>query len=67
MINRKKMAASTRGAQGAGNAQCTGSVMTRAAIENETKIEELKAKFASNVISMDSFICGLSGHTNLLA
>ena len=41
--------------------------MTRAAIEKDTRIEELKAKFANNVISMDSFICGLSGHTNLLA
>ena len=42
-------------------------VRSRAAIEKDTKIEELKAKFTNNVISMDSFICGLSGHTNLLA
>ena len=42
-------------------------VRSRAAIEKDTKIEELKAKFTNNIISMDSFICGLSGHTNLLA
>ena len=36
-------------------------VRSRAAIEKDTKIEELKAKFANNVISMDNFVCGLSG------
>ena len=41
-------------------------VRSRAAVEKDKRIEELKRKFGNNEINMDTFLCGLSGHTNLL-
>ena len=39
---------------------------SRAAVEKDKRIAELKRKFANNELNMDAFLTGLSGHTNLV-